>query len=316
MILRRSTFLLAAGLLAIALAFGMPRTLETPSADAEVAEIVAASMVPVAPMWTERQEPLAKNMPKRPRLRCAASIVVDNVSGEILYSRDAEERRPIASLTKLLTAMVFLETGTDLMTTATVTKEDAYQSSKSHLRVGETLTLHDFLYAALVSSDNRAARVLARSAGIPADAFIARMNAKACELGMDSTHVVEPTGLSELNVSTAHDCAVLLNAALGNHLIRRVSTTSELTVSPLNKRRTHRLVNTNRLLRYGYSFMGSKTGYISEAGWCIAARGISEAGHDVTVVILGAPTNSKRFQSLRNALLWAYKIPLRPPQES
>lgn len=316
MTLRRSTFVLAGGLLAIALAFGMPRSLETPSADAEMSEVVQASMTPEVPTWTERETPPAKNMPKRPRLRCAASIVVDNLTGEILYSRDADERRPIASLTKLLTAMVFLETGTDMMTTATVTRDDAYQSSKSHLRVGETLTLHDFLYAALVSSDNRAARVLARSAGVPRDSFIVLMNVKARELGMDSTYVIEPTGLSECNISTAHDCAILLNLALQNHLIRKVSTTSELTVAPLNKRRTHRLVNTNRLLRYGYSFLGSKTGYISEAGWCIAARGISNDGHDVTVVILGAPTNSKRFQSLRNALLWAYKFPLRPTPES
>jgi D-alanyl-D-alanine endopeptidase (penicillin-binding protein 7) len=138
------------------------------------------------------------------------------------------------------------------------------------------------------------------------------MNEKAKALGMDSTRIVEPTGLSEQNVSTAFESAILLEAALQNHLIRNVTTTSEVTLRPLNRKRKHRLVNTNRLLRYGYDFRGSKTGYISEAGWCVAASGVSTDGHDVTVVVLGAPSNNHRFRALRNALLWAYKFPLQP----
>jgi D-alanyl-D-alanine endopeptidase (penicillin-binding protein 7) len=145
-----------------------------------------------------------------------------------------------------------------------------------------------------------------------ADSFIVRMNEKARALGMDSTHIVEPTGLSEQNISTAYECAVLLEAALCNHLIREITSTPEVTIKPLNRKRQHHLVNTNRLMRYGYEFRGSKTGYINESGWCVAASGVAADGHDVTVVVLGAPSNSLRFQALRNALSWAYKFPLRP----
>lgn len=312
---RRPLLLLAGALLGIAMVFTTTETLQIGTAAVPSLDLAT---IPVShtPQWTLRDEPPLPGIPKHPRMRCQAAIVIDNANGEILYTRDAYAVRPIASLTKLLTAMVFLETGADLTDSATVTKEDAFKSSKSVLRVGERLTLRDFLYAALVSSDNRAARVLARSSGMPADTFIARMNDKAKTLGMDSTHVIEPTGLSEQNVSTAYDCAILLDAALKNHLIREITTTGEVTLKPLNRKRSHRLVNTNRLLRYGYNFRGSKTGYISEAGWCIAASGISSDGHDVTVVVLGAPSNGYRFRALRNALLWAFKFPLQQTASS
>lgn len=312
---RRPILLLVGALLGIALVFTTTETLQIGTAAVPTLELAT---IPVShtPEWTVREEPPLPGIPKRPSMRCEAAIVIDNASGEILYTRDAYQIRPIASLTKLLTAIVFLESGGDLADSATVTEEDAYQSSKSVLRVGETLTLRDFLYAALVSSDNRSARVLARSAGMPADSFIVRMNEKAKALGMDSTHVVEPTGLSELNVSTAYDCAVLLDAVLKNHLICEITTTSEVTLKPLNRKHSRRLVNTNRLLRYGYEFRGSKTGYITEAGWCIAASGISDDGHDVTVVVLGAPSNGYRFRALRNALTWAYKFPLKKKMAS
>lgn len=307
---RRSLLLLVGALLGVAVVFSTTETLQigtaaTPSVD--LATIPASR----PPQWIVRDGPPLPGIPKRPSMRCEAAIVLDNANGEILYTRDAYAVRPIASLTKLLTATVFLESEADLNGTATVTDGDAFESSRSSLRVGETLTLRDFLSAALVSSDNRAARILARSAGIPTDSFIVRMNEKARALGLDSTHVVEPTGLSEQNVSTAYECAVLLETALKNQLIREITTTSEVTLQPKNRKRPHRLVNTNRLLRYGYSFRGSKTGYITEAGWCIAARGVSSGGHDVTVVVLGAPSNSHRFRALRNALSWAFKFPLR-----
>ncbi|MBD3298019.1 MAG: hypothetical protein GF341_05135 [candidate division Zixibacteria bacterium] len=318
MTLKRSILLLATGLIGVALVFGVPEKLHVPDAGAAGLAAIPASVTQASlvPQWTERTAPPDPGIPKRPRLRCGSSLVIDNVTGEILYARDADKVRPIASLTKLLTALVFLESGTDIMNTATVTREDAYRSSRSHLRVGYELRLRDFLAAGLVSSDNRAARVLARSAGMPRLEFITRMNEKAKELGLDSTFVVEPTGLANLNESTARDCAVLLHVALQNHLIQRLTTLHDIDIKPLNSRRTLHLVNTNRLLRYGYDFIGGKTGYISEAGWCIAARGFSDDGHDVTAIILGAPTNSLRFRSLRNALLWAYRFPTRPAARS
>jgi D-alanyl-D-alanine endopeptidase (penicillin-binding protein 7) len=314
MLARRPILVLAAAIVIVAVAYSTPETSGAGEADATLR--VGVYPATATPAWTYRDQPPQKGIPTRPRMRCGSAIVIDNTTGEVLYARREFLRRPIASVTKLLTAMVLLESGTDLSNTATIAKEDAYRSSRSNLRSGEEYTLRDLLYAALVGSDNRAARALARSADIPADSFIVLMNAKAASLGMDSTSVIEPTGLSEQNVSTAYDCAILLEVALRNHLIQHMSTTSEVTIKPVNRKRARRLVNTNRLLRYGYDFVGSKTGYISEAGWCIAARGFSDEGHDVTVVVLGAPTNGSRFRALRNALLWAYKFPRSVSQES
>jgi D-alanyl-D-alanine endopeptidase (penicillin-binding protein 7) len=250
----------------------------------------------------------SNDLKSSPKLRCASAFIVDNKAGEIVFDQNAHEVRPIASITKLLTALVFLESGIDLNTTARITNDDAYQSSKSRLRPGEEYTVRDLLYAALVSSDNRAARALSRSAGVSQAMFIARMNDKARELDMDSTHVVEPTGLSNENRSTAYDCAILVNASLKNHLIRHMTSCNEQTIRPLNRRRIVALSNTNRLLESDLKFLGAKTGYINDAGWCIAARALSPEGSDVTAVVLGARTANQRFASLSSAFHWAFDV--------
>jgi D-alanyl-D-alanine endopeptidase (penicillin-binding protein 7) len=261
------------------------------------------------PRWSDRSTASGTTRTADPRLRCAAALMVDNGTNEIVYSRNPYEVRPIASLTKLLTALVFLESDTDLGQVAEITAEDAYQSARSRLRPGEQYTLNDLLYAALLSSDNRAARALSRSAGMPQAKFIARMNDRARALGMDSTHVIEPTGLSEQNVSTAYDCAILVNAALRNHLIAHITSTPKHTIQAVNgKRRRRELTSTNRLLQSDLQFVGAKTGYISESGYCIAARARSTEGDDVTAVVLGAPSASQRFRSLSNALHWAFAL--------
>jgi D-alanyl-D-alanine endopeptidase (penicillin-binding protein 7) len=271
---------------------------DTPSKRAEI------------PKWALHLDQPVQPHGRLPVMRCEAALIVDNVNNDVLLAQSALEKRPIASLSKLLTSLVFVESGVDLSTIAQVTKDDAFESSRSHFRPGDKLALRDFLYATLVSSDNRAARVLARSAGMTSDAFVARMNDMAHELGMDSTHVVEPTGLSQDNVSNARDCAIALNTVLKNPLLRQIASTPDTTVRCLNRRRLYHLVNTNRLLRGGFRFVGSKTGYIDAAGWCIAARSAADDGHDVTVVVLGAPSNSNRFRALRNALKWANSLPL------
>jgi D-alanyl-D-alanine endopeptidase (penicillin-binding protein 7) len=255
--------------------------------------------------WVDRSFPELKSFPK---LRCASAFIVDNKAGEIIYSRNAQEVRPIASITKLLTALVFLESGTDLNNRGTITDQDAFESSRSRLRPGEEYAVRDLLSAALMSSDNRAARALSHSAGMPQAKFIAEMNDKAHSLGMDSTNVIEPTGLSEQNRSTAHDCAILVNAALQNHLIRHITSTDTCTISPTNRRRLVALGTTNRLLHTDLNFVGAKTGHIDEAGFCIGARCVSPSGDDVTAVVLGAPSSRQRFVSLASALHWAFEV--------
>lgn len=243
-----------------------------------------------------------------PKLKCASAFIVDNMAGEIIYTKNAYEVRPIASITKLLTALVLLESGVDLSATTAITKDDAFESSKSRLRPGEEYTVRDLLYAALVSSDNRAARGLSHATSMSPAMFIARMNDKARELGMDSTHVVEPSGLSSENRATARDIAILVNAALKNHLIRHITSCTEHTIRPVNRRRVVALSNTNRLLETDLTFLGAKTGYIGAAGWCIAGRALSPKGDDVTAVVLGARTANQRFASLSSAFHWAFDV--------
>jgi D-alanyl-D-alanine endopeptidase (penicillin-binding protein 7) len=243
-----------------------------------------------------------------PKLKCASAFIVDNQAGEIIYTKNAYDVRPIASITKLLTSLVLLESGVDLSSTTRITNEDAFESSRSQLRPGEEYTIRDLLYAALVSSDNRAARGLSHATSMSQAKFIARMNDKARELGMDSTHVVEPTGLSSENRATARDIAILVNAALKNHLVRHITSCTDYVIRPVNKRRAVALSNTNRLLETDLKFLGAKTGYIGAAGWCIAGRALSPKGDDVTAVVLGARTANQRFASLSSAFHWAFDV--------
>ncbi|MBI3872579.1 MAG: D-alanyl-D-alanine carboxypeptidase [candidate division Zixibacteria bacterium] len=260
------------------------------------------------PHWVESATIPWVGKARDPRLKCAAAMVVDNKAGQIVYARNVREVRPIASLTKLLTSLVFLESGTDLNQSVTITADDAFESSRSRLRAGEVYSLDDLLHAALMASDNRAARALSRSAGMPQARFIARMNDRAHALGMDSTYVIEPTGLSTENVSTAYDCAILINAALKNPLIAEITATPEYTMTVLNKGRTNAIHSTNRLLSTDLQFVGAKTGFILAAGWCMAARALSPDGADVTAVVLGAPSSGQRFRSLRAAFQWAFGL--------
>jgi D-alanyl-D-alanine carboxypeptidase len=141
-------------------------------------------------------------------------------------------------------------------------------------------------------SDNVATRVLARESGLAFGDFMARMNAKALEIGLKDAHFVDPTGLDENNVATASDVAHMLQTAAGNPLIHSITTTASYEFS--TGRRDHQINNTNRLLKSRYQILGGKTGYISESGYCFATW-LRADGRDLIAVVLGAPTNATRF---------------------
>jgi serine-type D-Ala-D-Ala endopeptidase (penicillin-binding protein 7) len=223
--------------------------------------------------------------------RCA--IVIDPASGEVLYDKNSQTAAPIASLSKLMTAMVFLDQQPDLTRGAVVTREELTGAGHTQLRNGETVALGDLLHMSLMCSDNCATRVLARESGLSAVDFQARMNHKAAELGMSHTEFVECTGLDQRNVSTAADVARMLHAAATVPLIHEISTTREYAFS--SPRREHEIRNTDRLLySQRYEVLGGKTGFISEAGYCFATW-IRTEGRDLIAVVLGAPTAATRF---------------------
>jgi len=142
---------------------------------------------------------------------------------------------------------------------------------------------------------------------LPKDEFVRLMNEKAHSLGMYDTRFVEVTGLSEQNKSTALDCARLINTALDQKLISAACTTNRYSFRSLNHKRRRNITNTNRLLRSKWKVIGGKTGYISESGYCLATRLTDNDGHDITVVILGAPGKNTRFSVARKLAAWTFK---------
>jgi D-alanyl-D-alanine endopeptidase (penicillin-binding protein 7) len=191
-----------------------------------------------------------------------------------------------------MTIMVFLEQKPELSREVEVTRIELAGAGHTQLRNTEDVSLEDLMHMALMCSDNVATRVLARESGLSSDDFLARMNRKAIELGMSHTRFVEFTGLDERNVSTAADVARLLHAAADVELIREISTTRSYAFR--SARRMHQVANTNRLLYSRYEILGGKTGFISEAGYCLATW-IRTQSRDLIAVVLGAPTNATRF---------------------
>ena len=220
------------------------------------------------------------------------AVVLDPGTGQVLYAKNADTVVPIASLSKLMTIMVVLEQKPDLDRWVAVQREDWLGVGRTHLRPGERASLRDLLHMSLMCSDNCATRVLARESGIAPDDFIARMNRKCVELGLDHTRFVEVTGLDERNVSTAGDCAHMLLAAASQPAIQEIMQTRQYAFS--TSRRSINIPNTDRLLYGRYEVLGGKTGFISEAGYCFATW-LRTDSRDLVAVVLGAPTAATRF---------------------
>jgi len=224
-----------------------------------------------------------------PGLRSASALVTD-ADGNIIYGKDIDAVRPIASITKLMTAMVILDSDLDLNNKITVTKEDRdlVQLTGSRLEYGATLSRREMILLAIMSSENRAATALGRNWPGGMTRFIAQMNLKAVQLGMNQSHFTDPAGLNAENISTASDLVKMVTAAYNYPLIRQASTTQRLEVYPYAKRGPLVYGNTNRLLKNkNWDIALSKTGYINEAGRCLVMRANIE-GESVSIVLLNS----------------------------
>ncbi|MEW5887433.1 MAG: D-alanyl-D-alanine endopeptidase [Pseudomonadota bacterium] len=206
-------------------------------------------------------------------LRSAAVLVQDQSTGAVLFEKNAQAVVPIASITKLMTAMVVLDAQSSLSETLVVTDEDVdrLRGSSSRLRVGTELSREDMLRLALMSSENRAASALSRHYPGGREAFVEAMNRKAEAIGLKDTHFRDPTGLSAANVSSARDLVKMVAAASKYPLIREMSTTPEYEVEVNGRRMAFR--NTNTLVRNSSWEIGvSKTGFINESGKCLVMQ--------------------------------------------
>jgi len=243
-----------------------------------------------------------------PRLHAKAAYVVDATTNKVLFQKNPESLYPVASLTKLMTALVFFQTQPRFDHVVEITADDVYRASRSHIRPREEITVRDLLHAALMSSDNVATRALVRASGLPQDEFVRRMNALADSMNLTGTHFVEPTGLNEQNVASAQAIASMLRTAASNPVVSSIM--QKQTYSFASNRKLHRLVNTNRLLKSKWRITGGKTGFINEAGYCFATMVETPSGTEVTAVLLGAPSNRLRFAEARRLLDWTFRFGL------
>ena len=238
-----------------------------------------------------------------PAVRAAAAIVFDPENGEVLYAENAEDQRSIASITKVMTAVVFLEDNPDLSRQVTVERSDVYAASTTYLRANERVTLDNLLHLTLIASDNAAARALSRVSHGGTAFFVERMNEKALELGLENTHFADPSGLNPANVSSAYDLSRLITFAAGDDRIAPIMRKAHYTVA--TSRRSININNTNRLLLGGdVEVLGGKTGFISKAGHCLATLLRLPQGNQVAVVVLGAQSNNGRFWETRHLFNW------------
>jgi len=244
-----------------------------------------------------------------PDVRAAAAIVYDPATGKVLYEENAMDERSIASITKVMTAIVFLETATDLNEEVKIARADTLRASTTYLRTNDVVRVSDLLHLLLIPSDNAAARALARISPLGYDGFIARMNQKADDLGLDHTAYTDPSGLYADNISSAYDMARLISFASEDDRIGPIMRTPEYSFRTIpQSRRAARIVtvrNTNQILRSGdMDVLGGKTGFISKAGYCLATLLKLPQGPSLAVVVLGATSNLGRFWETRHLMTW------------
>ena len=239
-----------------------------------------------------------------PKLKSSSVLVIDQKDSSVLYSRHSDVAMPIASITKLMTALVVLDAKQPLDEPIQLTNADRnlQKSDFSRLAVGTTLTRGDLMHLALMSSENRAAHALGNNypGGMPA--MVAAMNAKAVALGMTNSHFVDPTGLSSENVASAEDLSKLVIAASHNPAIREYSTDRRYAVKV--HRRLIEFHNTDNLVANPtWNIVVQKTGYITEAGKCLVMGAVIE-GRSVIIVLLDSLGKYTRVADAKRIKTW------------
>jgi len=243
-----------------------------------------------------------------PQLSAQKAIVVDKKSGIVLFAKEDKEKHSMASITKLITALVFLEIEPNLDQRFEMIEEDDREGAEKFIQPGESAKLRDYLISSLLGSANNATITLTRSTGISTEEFVKRMNQKAKELKMYDTFFVEPSGLDPKNKSTARDMVKLLNAVESNDIIHEIAGmySSSIVVYPSGIRRN--IVTTNHLMGSIVFVEFGKTGYLDESLFNLATIVSTSNGNELYIVILGSQTNEERVQDAKNLAVWAERV--------
>ncbi|MBU0540190.1 serine hydrolase [Patescibacteria group bacterium] len=244
----------------------------------------------------------------------AAALVMDADSGKILYEYQPDKIWPMASLTKLMTALIFMVRRPAWTEVVAMSDEDEVGGGRLRVSTGAKLTVQDLLYSAITASANNAAMALARISGLVIDKFVAAMNTQAKAMGLRYTKFYEPSGMNPENVSTAREIAKLASFAFSVRSIRRVASTASYSFEIQNTGEIKKLTNTNDLLiakeNDDVYVTGGKTGFLYESMYNLAVRmkPASDADNDrlLIVVVLGSPTRDASFASAKAIANWAW----------
>nr|WP_274387189.1 D-alanyl-D-alanine endopeptidase PBP7/8 [Acinetobacter pittii] len=287
----------------------------TPQGSTSVTTTLRGSNAPKVISSTPRVAPIrdTSGYNAQPSVSARAALVMDAQTGEVLYSKNTNASVPIASITKVMTAVVTADARLNMSEEITLEQIDfagaGGKNSSSTLRVGDKMNRAEVLLFALMKSENPAAAALARTYPGGRPAFVAAMNAKARALGMNSTHYYESTGLDPRNVSSARDLGILVSTASQYGLIRQFSTTPTYDFNL--GYRVLKSNNTNALVRNGgWNINLSKTGYINEAGRCVVMH-TTVNSRPAVIVLLGEPSTQARNNDATNLLGWLSNLPKR-----
>jgi D-alanyl-D-alanine carboxypeptidase len=256
-----------------------------------------------------------------PDIKAASAIVMDEKTGEIIWGKNSDSVLQLASLSKLIAIKVFFDQYPSLNTVVQYKKQDELynyeyckpeESAKLTVKDGETMTVENLVYAALVGSANNAVESLVRVSGLTRTNFIAKMNEYAASVGATSTHFVEPTGLSPQNVSTAREYAIMIKEIFKNPVIQKVSVTPKYTFATINTKNKHTLSNTNNFIRDGVfaaannlKVTGSKTGYLDK--YNLMTRTAAPGGQSLIAVDFGADTKLQSLEETKELIQYGMR---------
>ncbi len=237
-------------------------------------------------------------------------VVLDDRGRVFLFSKQADDQQPIASITKLMTALVFLDNNPGWEEIYEITREDIINGGRLNLFLGEKVRVKDLLNVALIASDNGAAIALVHATGLSEEDFISKMNDKAKTLGLSQTSFIDPIGLSDENISTAREVAWLARTALKQTDIKDIVNKKEYTLKPLNSQ--ERIVESTDYLLFdsaqnSFQILGGKTGYTDKAGYCFVGLFRGEEGQELISVVLDSRGINERFQESKKLIDWTLK---------
>jgi D-alanyl-D-alanine endopeptidase (penicillin-binding protein 7) len=288
----------------LSMVYGQPLPVQTTVAvgQSQLVEVRKPNILPT---------PKKKNAKSAGIVTTAKSVFVADVeSGGVLYAKNPHNVRSIASLTKLMTSLVLMDTEKKLDGDLTFLPEDFDREGGSEFYIGDTLPRKDVFKAMLVGSVNEAAKALARTSGITMDEFVANMNQKARDLHLDSLSFLEPTGLRSGNKGSAADIAALITIALRVPEVREVLNQPQAEITT-QAGKDYKVDTTNLLIssflnKNPYKIIGAKTGSLPEAGYCMAQVTRNAEGHEVVAVLLGSDNHFSRYSDIKKLTGWAF----------